>query len=383
MNGSKKARKKNYINQTFTMSKEIYLDAPNVGDIEKKYLNMAVDSNYVSTIGPFVDEFEITFAKYVGAEKAVSTQSGTAAIHMALYELGIREEDEVIVPALTFIATVNPIVYVRAKPVFIDVDLKTWNIDPIEIEKHISKKTKAILPVHLYGNPCNMHEIINIAKKYNLFVIEDATESLGAKYNEQYIGALGDFGCFSFNGNKIITTGGGGMIVGHNTKALKHIKLLINHARSESDAFYHTEIGFNARMTNIEAALGLAQMKRVDEYLRKKKTFNNIYREELEKIECIRFQEEYFGASSSWWLTCVLFNEDVDIEQLQLALKAKNIVTRRLFKPVTMFPPYRENLHGNCKNAYSIYSKGLCLPSSTLNTEDDIYSVCKALKEIV
>lgn len=381
MNGLKTTFIKDYIKQIFIMSKEIYLDAPNIGDIEKKYLNMAVDSNYVSTIGPFVDKFEAIFAKYIGVEKAVSTQSGTAAIHMALYELGIGEEDEVIVPSLTFIAGVNPIVYVRAKPVFADVDAKTWNIDPSDIERLISKKTKAILPVHLYGNPCKMREIMEIAKKYGLSVIEDATESLGAKYDGQHTGTFANFGCFSFNGNKIITTGGGGMVVGNDVNALKHIKLLVNHARSESDAFFYTEVGFNARMTNIEAALGLAQMERLGGYLKKKKKFNNIYQEELKHINYVRFQEEYPEASSSWWFTCILIEKDIDIEQLQLILRTRGIVTRRLFKPVTMFPPYQTT--NNCKNAFNIYSKGLCLPSSTLNTEDDICDVCRVLKEVI
>ncbi|MCL5062032.1 MAG: LegC family aminotransferase [Nitrospirae bacterium] len=365
------------------MSKEIYLDAPNIGHLEKEYINRAADSGYVSTVGPYVTEFEEEFAGYLDAKKAVSTQSGTAAIHIALYELGIGSGDEVIVPTLTFIATVNPVVYVGAVPVFVDVDSETWNIDPAQIEKAITEKTKAIIPVHLYGNPCNMDEIMRIAQRYNLRVIEDATESLGAKYRGKYTGTFGDMGCFSFNGNKVITTGGGGMVVGNDEMRLSHIRFLVNQARDETRGYFHPEIGFNYRMTNIEAALGLAQMERLEEFLKKKRLFNSIYKEELKKIESIRFQKEYESADSSNWLTCALFGRDMDIPSLQKVFKAKGIQTRRIFMPLTEFPPYMPYKYADYKNSYFIYEKGLCLPSSTLNSEDDIYHVCRTIKEML
>lgn len=365
------------------MYKEIYLDAPNVGDLEKKYLNNAIDKGYVSTVGPFVSEFERKFAEYLDVKKAVSTQSGTTALHIALDELGIDKGDEVIVPALTFIASINPIMYVRAKPVFADVDAKTWNINPEEIEKRITKKTKAIIPVHFYGNPCNMDEILDIAKKHRLYIIEDATESLGARYKNKYIGTFGDFGCFSFNGNKIITTGGGGMVIGNNEKRLEHIKFLANQGRDESKGYYYSEIGFNYRMTNLEAALGLAQMERSDEFLMKKRKFNKIYREELKSINFICFQEEYKNAESSRWLSCIIFEKAIDIPTLQKELKDKGIPTRRIFMPVTEFPPYKKYKRAVYANSYRIYERGLCLPSSTLNSEDDIRYVCKVLEETI
>jgi perosamine synthetase len=365
------------------MSKMIYLDAPNVGKLEKKYLNAAIDTGYVSTIGPYVPEFEAKFAKYLGIKKAVSTQSGTAAIHMALYELGIGRGDEVIVPALTFVATVNPIFYVGAKPVFVDIDISTWNILPQEIEKNITKKTKAILPVHLYGNPCEMDSIRKIAKRHNLYVIEDATESLGATYRKRYTGTFGDFGCFSFNGNKIIATGGGGMIAGNATKKLEHIKFLVNQARDESKEYYHPEIGFNYRMTNIEAALGLAQLKRLSGFLEKKKRFNRIYREELRGIDSIIFQEEYSNAESSFWLTCIRVKNEADINALQQKLNAKDVPARRIFMPLIEFPPYKCYKKQKITNAYKVYSQGLCLPSSTLNSEKDIHYVCKVIRDVL
>lgn len=358
---------------------KVYLDDPNLSNLEKEILCKAVDSTFISTIGPFVEDFEEKFAKYVGAKKAVSTQSGTSALHMSLYDLGLSGGDEVIVPALTFVATVNPVVYVKARPVFVDVDIKTWNISPIEIEKCITKKTKAIIPVHLYGNPCNMDAIMDIARKYNLKVIEDATESLGAKFRGKYTGAFGDFGCFSFNGNKIITTGGGGMVVGNDRNRIEHIKFLVNQGRAASESYYHPEIGFNYRMTNIEAALGLAQMERLEEFLLKKKRFNQIYREELKDIEFIHFQEEYEHAESSYWLTCIFFEKNIELTFLQKSLKDKGIPTRRVFMPVVEFPPYREYKR-DYKNSYYIYERGLCLPSSTLNSEEEIRYVCKILK---
>ncbi|MBA3065270.1 aminotransferase class I/II-fold pyridoxal phosphate-dependent enzyme, partial [bacterium] len=280
------------------MSK-IFLDAPNIGEREKKRIIQAMDAGYVSTVGPFVPEFEQKFAEYVGAKNAVSTQSGTAAIHITLHELGIGQGDEVIVPALTFVATVNPVLYVGATPVIVDVDPETWNICPNEIKKAITKKTKAIIPVHLYGNPCNMDEIMKIAKEHNLYVIEDATESMGSIYQGRQTGTFGDMGCFSFNGNKIITTGGGGMIATNNDKRAVHIKYLVNQARN-SDEYYHSEMGFNYRMTNIEAALGLAQLENVDNFLKQKRKYAQIYREELGSISGIEFQSEDKNAKSNF-----------------------------------------------------------------------------------
>ena len=355
------------------------LDAPNLGSLEKRYVSRAIDSGFVSTFGPYVSLFEEKFADYLGVKKAVSTQSGTSAIHIALYELGIGPGDEVIVPALTFVASINPVKYVGATPVFVDVDIKTWNISPIEIEKNITRRTKAIIPVHLYGNPCKMDSIMKIARKYKLYVIEDATESLGAKYKGRYTGTIGTLGCFSFNGNKIITTGGGGMVAGDDEVRLRHIKFLGNQARDESLGYFHPEIGFNYRMTNLESALGLAQMKRLCGFLKKRKIFNDIYKEELKDIPFISFQESYKEATSSYWSTCIVFDKKVDLSSLQEKLKSQSIPTRRIFMPITEFPPYRKYKRFSYKNAYYIYHNGLYLPSSALNFKDDIYFVCKAI----
>ena len=364
------------------MSKNIYLDAPNIGEEEKLYLNKAVDSGFVSTAGPFVPDFEKRVAGYLDTKQAVSTQSGTAALHMALFELGIGKNDEVILPALTFVATATPIMYVGAKPVFVDISRETWNIDPKEIEKAITSNTKAIIVVHLYGNPCNMDEIADISARKGLCLIEDAAESLGATYKGKKTGTFGDLNCLSFNGNKLITTGGGGMVVGNDNEKLEHIRYLVNQARDGLDDYCHSEIGFNYRMTNIAAAVGLAQMEKLDDFLARKKLFNQIYRKELHKTK-IRFQEEYEGAESSCWLSCVTFEEDVDLAALQEQLKEKGIPARRIFMPIVEFPPFKMYKKGSYANSYHIYERGLCLPGSTLNSESEIYYICDVLRRLL
>ncbi len=362
---------------------KIELDAPNVGELEKEYLSRVIDSGYVSTYGPFVPEFEEKFARYLKAKRAVSTQSGTAAIHVSLYELGIGPRDEVIVPVLTFVATVNPVMYVGATPVFVDVDPRTWNIDPSEIKKSITPRTKAIIPIHLYGNPANMEEIMYISEKYGIPVVEDATESLGAKFKEKYTGTFGKFGSFSFNGNKIMATGGGGMVVTDDEKAADHIKFLVNQARDPSKGYYHSEVGFNYRMTNLEAALGLAQFERLGEFLEKKRRFREIYQEALKGL--VEFQEEYEGGESSWWLTSIKLPDNIQmsVEDLQKKLKEKGIPSRRIFMPIVEFPPYKKFRNGDYKNAYEIYRRGLNLPSSTLNDKEQIKTAAKIIYEVI
>ncbi|SHE47232.1 perosamine synthetase [Thermoanaerobacter uzonensis DSM 18761] len=365
---------------------ELYLDSPNLGELEKEYILKAIDSNFVSTVGPFVPEFEEKFAKYLKVTSCVAVQSGTAAIHAALYELGIKEGDEVIVPAITFVATVNPIVYCGATPVFVDIDKDTWDIDPKEIEKAITSKTKAIIPVHLYGNPCDMDEIMKIAEKYGLYVIEDATESLGAEYKGRMTGTIGHIGCFSFNGNKIITTGGGGMISTNKEKWAAHIKFLVNQARDASQGYFHPEIGFNYRMTNLEAALGLAQLERLPEFLKKKRMYFEAYKKIFEGIDEITLQKEYEGAISSAWLPSIKIDckkVNMTIPEIQSKLKERGIPTRRIFNPIIDFPPYVKYKKGSYSNSYEIFENGLSLPASTLNTMESIEYAAKTLLDIL
>ncbi len=361
----------------------IFLDAPNLGELEKQYLLKCVDSTFVSTAGPFIPEFEEKFANYVGTKRAVSTQSGTAAIHLALHELGVGPEDEVIVPVITFIASVNPIVYVGATPVFVDIDPSSWNMIPEQVEKAITKKTKAIIPVHIYGNPCDMDALTEISERYGIPMIEDATESLGASFHGRMTGTFGSMACFSFNGNKVITTGGGGMITTNDEKLADHIKFLVNQARDESKGYYHPEIGFNYRMTNLEASLGLAQFERLPDFLQKKRRYMEIYREILTGVKGIEFQEEYPDSISSWWLSSIKINHPTkDIPQIQKEFKEKGIPTRRIFVPITEFPPYEKYKKEEYSNSYELYEKGLNLPSSTLNSEEQAEFVGKAITEL-
>ncbi|GAB4264479.1 LegC family aminotransferase [Thermincola ferriacetica] len=347
---------------------KIYLDAPNLGPVEKEYLVKCLNSNYVSTVGPFVPDFEEEFARLLGAGAAVAVQSGTAALHMALHALGIGPGDEVIVPALTFIATVNPVLYVGARPVIVDVDPATWNIDPVGLEQAVTENTRAVIPVHLYGNPCQMDAIMEIARRYNLYVIEDATESLGALFNGHYTGTFGDFGCFSFNGNKLITTGGGGMLVTGDRERAQRVKFLVNQARDAARGYYHPEMGFNYRMTNIEAALGLAQLSRFRELLARKKRYAVIYREILGDIPGLQFQSECQGGESAHWLSCLRVST-VKAVKLAAALAEEGIPTRRVFMPVSDMPYLREYARP-CPHARDIYEHGICLPSSTLNSDE-------------
>ncbi|MCL6589527.1 MAG: aminotransferase class I/II-fold pyridoxal phosphate-dependent enzyme [Firmicutes bacterium] len=368
------------------MSDTIQLDSPNLGELEKKYLLAAIDSGYVSTAGPYVPEFEKRLAAYLGVSYCVSVQSGTAAIHMALYELGIGPGAEVIVPAITFVATVNPVIYVGATPVFVDINPHTWTIDPGEIEKAVTPRTKAVIPVHLYGFPCAMDAIMELADRYGLYVIEDATESLGATYKGRYTGTIGQIGCFSFNGNKVMTTGGGGMIATNNLQQAGHIKFLVNQGRDASRGYYHPEIGFNYRMTNLEAAMGLAQFERLGEFLKKKREFYRIYQEAFQGVRGITVQQALDNTVTSAWLTSVKIDTDkigLSIPEIQSRLQAKGIPTRRIFPPIVEFPPYQRFRTGKYGNSYELYENGLNLPGSTINTVDNIKYVAESLLDVL
>lgn len=362
----------------------LFLDAPNLGEREKAKLIECVDSTYVSTAGPFVPEFEESFARFIGAETAVSVQSGTAALHIALVELGVGPGDEVIIPALSFVASVNPILYTGATPVFVDVDPLSWTLDTAKTEQAITEYTKVIMPVHLYGNPCEMDSLLLLAEKYRISIIEDATESLGAKWNGQPTGTIGDLGCFSFNGNKFITTGGGGMVAARDTERANHIRFLVNQARNASKGYFHEELGYNYRMTNLEAALGLAQMERLDEFIGKKRRFAAIYREELDGLDQIRFQKELPQGESSWWLpSLVCESSDFKIPDLQSELKEFGIPTRRLFGPMVDYPYLRGVLeHDDYKVARELFERGINLPASTLNSEEETIWAARHIREV-
>ncbi|MBF0489156.1 MAG: aminotransferase class V-fold PLP-dependent enzyme [Candidatus Omnitrophica bacterium] len=363
------------------MSKQIQLDAPSIGLLEKKYVLRALQEGFVSTYGPYVAEFERKFVGFIQGGYPVAVQSGTAALHLALYKLGIGPQDEVIVPALTFIASVNPVMYVGAKPVFVDVDALTWNISVEAIEKKITDKTKAIIVVHLYGNCCDMDRLTKLAHKYKLFLIEDATESLGSRFAGQHTGTFGDYGCFSFNGNKTVTTGGGGLILCRSSKVADHARHLVNQARPGT-AYTHNEIGFNYRMTNLEASLGLAQLERLKGFVDKKRKFREIYEKETKGLP-VRLQQEYEKAQSCFWLNAMTFENETVRAKIEKALIRAGIPFRRLFVPLPESTPYSSAEKKSLINTYDLYHRGLCLPSSVVNTEKNIQTVCRAIRKVL
>lgn len=366
------------------MAVVIPLDWPNLGELEKHYLIKALESGYVSSAGPLVKEFEARFAAYLGARYAVATVNGTSAIHLALRILNIGPGDEVIVPALTFVATVNPILYVGATPVVADVDPATWSLDLEAVAEAITCRTKAIIPVHLYGNPVDIDGLLEVADRYGLWVVEDATEALGAMYKGKKVGTFGHVGVFSFNGNKILTTGGGGMLVTNDPQLARRARILVNQGRDPEETEYsHEEIGYNYRLTNLQAALGLAQLERLPEFLAIKRQNAAIYRKELGDIEGLHWQQETLGARSNWWLFSIWIDErkfGEDRHSVMQRLKSRGIQVRPLFKPIPEQPCYAKFSFAPCPVASRIYEGGLSLPSASFLTPDEILYVCSVLK---
>ena len=360
----------------------LLLDAPHLGEREKKKLTECIDSTYVSTAGPFVPEFEERFAGYLGSPFAVAVQSGTAALHVALVELGVGPGDEVIVPALSFVASVNPILYAGGTPVLVDVDPVTWTLDLQKVREALTPRTKAIIPVHLEGNPCDMDALAELCAGRNIVLIEDATESLGGTWRGQATGTMGTLGCFSFNGNKLITTGGGGMVTARDAEQAKHIKFLVNQARDGSKGYYHPELGYNYRMTNLEAALGLAQLERIDEFLAAKKRFAAIYHETLDGLPGVALQQEAPGGESAWWLPSIAV-EHIPVPELQEALRERGVPTRRIFSPLHTYPYLQQHAPFPCPNAERIYEQGLNLPASTANDEESVRRAAEIVRGVL
>ena len=362
---------------------DIALDAPNLGEQEKAALGRCIDSGYVSTFGPFVRDFESTLSKFLAVRSAVAVRTGSAGLYVSLLQAGVGPGDEVILPVMTFVASANPIVRLGARPVFVDVDPRTWNMDPDAVADAITDRTKVILPVHLYGNPCDMHKIMALAARHDCTVIEDAAESLGASFDETMTGCFGAFGVFSFNGNKIITTGGGGAVVARDESDEAHIRHLINQARDVERGYYHTEIGFNLSMTNLEASLGLAQLSRLSWFLDTKRSHARRYREGFSTVATLTAQKESARGRSSWWLTSVTVSSDRSVPDIQANLRAKGIPTRRLFPPIVEFPPYRPYATDDYPHARDLYDRGLNLPSATTNGAQEIDHVIAAIIDII
>jgi len=361
----------------------IALCAPAIRGNEWAYIKECLDSSYVSSVGPFVDRFEIALAKYVEARHAVATSSGTAALHIALLVAGVQPDDEVLVSTLTFIAPVNTIRYVGAWPIFIDAEPDYWQMDPEKVvafldreckwhngelrNKTTGRRVSAILPVHILGHPVDMDTILEAARKYNLIVIEDATESLGAKYKGRMVGTLGDIACFSFNGNKIITTGGGGMIVTDNEAWACKAKYLTTQAKDDPIEFIHNEIGYNYRLTNIQAAMGVAQLEKLDEYIAIKRQIANNYANAFKDVPGLTPMREAEWAFSILWMYTILIDGaryGMDSRALMDSLEAQKIQTRPLWKPIHKNMPYLKCQNYHCSIAEKLNRCALSLPCS-------------------
>jgi len=376
----------------------IPLCVPEIRGNEWKYVKECLDTNWVSSAGSFVDRFEQMMAGYVGVKHGVATVNGTAALHIALLVAGVQPDDEVLVSSLTFIAPANAIRYVGAWPVFIDAEPTYWQMDPqravdfLEQECHweagelhnktTGRRVKAIIPVHILGHPVDLDPILTVARKYGLVVIEDATESLGAKYKGKMVGHLGDIACFSFNGNKLITTGGGGMVVTDNDEWARRVHHLTTQAKDDSVEYIHHEIGYNYRLTNIQAAIGCAQMEQIDDYIDAKHRIAATYSEELESLPGLLPMRQAPWAGSVFWLFTVLVDEtDYGMNSRDLLRKLDDvgIQSRPLWQPMHLSPAYADLNPADCPVAGQLFRAGLSLPCS-VGLEGEQVAVVDALK---
>lgn len=370
----------------------IFLASPHMSDegFEKEYIKEAFDTNWIAPLGKNVNEFENEMVKKTGAKAAVALSSGTAAIHMALKSIGIKQNDIVFCQSLTFSASANPIVYEKAIPVFIDSD-ESWNMSPDALEKAFEKYKdnlpKAVIVVHLYGLCARIEEIKNICKKYDVPLIEDAAESLGTTINGQYTGTFGDYGIISFNGNKIITSSGGGMILFNNDDAKEKAKKVLfwsTQAREQARHYEHKEIGYNYRMSNIVAGIGRGQLKVLDQRINKKRYIYEYYQNEFKNIkDIIMMPRDKYGSYSNCWLTTILVNESSNVKPLDImvALEENDIESRPVWKPMHLQPVFSNcDYIDNGSISRRLFDTGVCLPSDTKLTDEDLKRICQIIK---
>jgi perosamine synthetase len=350
---------------------------------ELAYVTDCVTSSWVSSIGKYIPRFEEEFARFCGTKHGIATSNGTTALHLALVVCGISPGDEVIVPSLTFIATANAVYYVGAKPVFVDSEPRTWNIDPDDVARRITPRAKAIIPVHIYGHPVDMDTINAIARERNLVVIEDAAEAHGAEYKGQRVGKLGRIAAFSFYGNKIVTTGEGGMLTTDDDALAEQARWLRDHGMSPTERYWHPVIGYNYRLTNLQAALGVAQMERIEEFVARKRAIAALYSELLEGTPGITLPPEEAWAKNVYWMYSVLIGDAFGLSRdaLMAHLKTRGIDSRPFFHPIHIMPPY---ISGQSLPVSERLSReGINLPSSVTLTDHDIRRVVRAIQEVV
>jgi perosamine synthetase len=364
-------------------SNMIPLSSPKLSGNEWRYIKDCIDTGWVSSVGSYVNRFESFCADYTKRKFAVACINGTSALHTAFLVAGIKPNDEVIAPALTFVAPANAVRYTGAFPVFVDVDKDFWQIDCQKLEaflkhectikkglpvnRHTGRTIKAIVPVDLLGHPVDMDAILKIARRYNLLVIEDAAESIGAEYKSSKVGQKADITCLSFNGNKVITCGGGGMLVTNNKKWAEQARYLTTQAKDDPIEYIHSEIGYNYRLTNIQAALGLAQMEKLDSYVKIKRSLAKRYDQALSKIEGIELPKEASWAKSTYWLYTILVDKKVygmDCRTLMHALTKKGIQSRPLWHPLQSLKPFKDCYGHDISVANDLYKRALSIPSS-------------------
>ena len=370
----------------------IYLASPHMSEegYEQQYVKEAFDTNWIAPLGKNVNEFEKEMAAYVGAKDAAALSSGSAALHLALKAAGVKTGDIVFCQDLTFSATANPIAYEKAIPVFIDSDYETWNMSPEALERAFEKypDVKAVMPVHLYGLPANMDRIMEICKKHGVPVIEDAAESLGTLYHGQYTGTFGDYGAFSFNGNKIITTSGGGMLVCNlpeeqAKERIAKVRFWATQAREKARHYEHKEIGYNYRMSNIVAGIGRGQMKVLDQRIEQKRHIFAYYQEHLGDLEGLSFMPLHENERGNCWLSVIQLTPDCKVCPLDVmvALEQGDIESRPVWKPMHMQPVFADcDYIDNGKVGESLFENGVCLPSDTKMTDEDLKRICTIIR---
>lgn len=360
----------------------IPISEPLLSGNELAYVNDCVRSGWVSSLGKYIPEFEQGFADFCGVRHGIAVSNGTAALHLALVALGIGPGDEVIIPTLTFIATANAVRYTGATPVFADSEAETWNLDPQDVARRITPHTRAIIPVHIYGHPANMAPILDLAKQHNLHVIEDAAEAHGARYQGKRVGSLGEINAFSFYGNKIITTGEGGLLTTDEDALAEKVRFLRDHAMSPEKRYWHTEVGFNYRMTNLQAALGVAQMERIEEFIARKRWIAESYNQGLREVAAIRLPPEAPWATSVYWMYSILLNKDFPLsrDEFMSRLRQQNIDSRPFFYPIHVQPPYQADI--SLPVAENLSRRGINLPSAVTLSEEDIQRIVQAIREM-
>ncbi len=374
------------------MKNKIWLSSPHIGENEFKNVKDVFESNWIAPLGPFVDEFENKLSKYCNTEVA-ALNSGTSALHLALILHGIKKDDIVLCQSFTFSATVNPIIYQNAIPVFIDSENETWNMCPNALETaiikyiKINKKPKLIIPVHLYGMPAKMNEIIYLSNKYDIPILEDAAEALGSKYFDKPCGSFGNMAILSFNGNKIITTSGGGALLCKDKNVIKKAKYLSTQARDEAPYYQHSEIGYNYRLSNVLAAIGVGQLDVLENHVNSRRENFSFYEKHFEPYNFISTLAELDGFFSNRWLSCILVNPNnekkITSEQIRLKLEDENIESRPLWKPMHLQPIFKQyDFIGNniCK---TLFETGLCLPSGSNLEITHLNRVFETIKSIL